>query len=116
MVTALFMKYVTGGYVSEKEAGKRLAQLIVGIPSAISRVSTYWSWNGGAQPVGWWSLDSKPRGAVALQMKNTKILVSESFPDSAGCECAVIVRERTTDDGSSHATNEHTNNHQEQRC
>merc|ERR1711924_586490 len=36
----VFMKYVTGGYVSEAEAGDRLAQ------------GVYWSWNGNAQQVG----------------------------------------------------------------
>jgi protochlorophyllide reductase len=57
----VFMKYVTGGYVSEKEAGERLAQVIT---DPICRKSgVYWSWNGGAQTVGWWSPDGKPKGA-----------------------------------------------------
>jgi len=46
----LFMKYVTGGYVSEKEAGERLAQVITDPQCAKSGV--YWSWNGNAQQVG----------------------------------------------------------------
>lgn len=56
-----FMKYVTGGYVGEDEAGERLAQVIDDPLCAKSNV--YWSWNGGAQTVGRWSPDGKPRGA-----------------------------------------------------
>jgi protochlorophyllide reductase len=56
-----FMKYVTGGYVSQEEAGERLAQVIDDPSCAKSGV--YWSWNGGAQTVGIWSPDGKPRGA-----------------------------------------------------
>ena len=56
-----FMKYVTGGYVSMEEAGERLAQVIDDPQCAKSNV--YWSWNGGAQTVGRWSADGKPRGA-----------------------------------------------------
>lgn len=56
-----FMKYVTGGYVSEQEAGERLAQVIDDPQCAKSGV--YWSWNGGAKTVGRWSPDGKPRGA-----------------------------------------------------
>lgn len=43
----LFMKYVTGGFVSEQEAGERLAQTIEDPVCAKSGV--YWSWNGGAR-------------------------------------------------------------------
>ena len=43
----LFMKYVTGGFVSEKEAGERLAQVVDAPECAKSGV--YWSWNGGAR-------------------------------------------------------------------
>lgn len=43
----LFMKYVTGGYVSEEEAGMRLAQVVDAPECAKSGV--YWSWNGGAR-------------------------------------------------------------------
>jgi len=46
----LFMKYVTGGYVSEKEAGQRLAQVIY--DPQCTKSGVYWSWNGNAQQVG----------------------------------------------------------------
>lgn len=45
----LFMKYVTGGYVSEREAGQRLAQVVDAPECAKSGV--YWSWNGGARQI-----------------------------------------------------------------
>merc|ERR1719232_2468769 len=57
----LFMKYVTGGYVGEQEAGERLAQ-VIGDPIC-AKSGVYWSWNGGAQQVGRWSEDGKPKGA-----------------------------------------------------
>jgi protochlorophyllide reductase len=41
----VFMKYVTGGFVSEPEAGQRLFQVITDPRCAKSGV--YWSWNGG---------------------------------------------------------------------
>jgi len=56
-----FMKYVTGGYVSEQEAGERLAQVID--DPQCDKSGVYWSWNGGAKTVGRWSPDGKPRGA-----------------------------------------------------
>ena len=56
-----FMKYVTGGYVGEQEAGDRLAQVID--DPFCTKSGVYWSWNGGAQTVGRWSPDGKPRGA-----------------------------------------------------
>lgn len=56
-----FMKYVTGGYVGMEEAGERLAQVVDDPQCAKSDV--YWSWNGGAQQIGRWSEDGKPRGA-----------------------------------------------------
>lgn len=56
-----FMKYVTGGYVGEKEAGERLAQVID--DPQCNKSNVYWSWNGGAQQVGRWSADGKPKGA-----------------------------------------------------
>jgi len=56
-----FMKYVTGGYVGMEEAGVRLAQVVDDTQCAKSDV--YWSWNGGAQQVGRWSEDGKPKGA-----------------------------------------------------
>uniref|UniRef100_A0A0G4G2L6 protochlorophyllide reductase n=1 Tax=Chromera velia CCMP2878 TaxID=1169474 RepID=A0A0G4G2L6_9ALVE len=46
----VFMKYVTGGYVSQEEAGDRLAQTVADPVCAKSGV--YWSWNGNAQQVG----------------------------------------------------------------
>jgi protochlorophyllide reductase len=55
------MKYVTGGYVGEEEAGERLAQVID--DPECNKSNVYWSWNGGAQTVGRWSPDGKPRGA-----------------------------------------------------
>ena len=39
----LFQKYVTKGYVSEEEAGKRLAQ-VVSDPS-LDKSGVYWSWS-----------------------------------------------------------------------
>lgn len=45
----LFMKYVTGGYVSENEAGDRLAQVMEAPETNKSGV--YWSWNGGAREI-----------------------------------------------------------------
>jgi len=57
----VFMKYVTGGYVGEEEAGERLAQVID--DPQCNKSGVYWSWNGGAQTVGRWSPDGKPRGA-----------------------------------------------------
>jgi hypothetical protein len=41
------MKYITGGYVSEPEAGTRLSQVIQDLRCIKSGV--YWSWNGGAR-------------------------------------------------------------------
>lgn len=55
------MKYVTGGYVGEEEAGERLAQVID--DPQCSKSNVYWSWNGGAQTVGRWDSDGKPKGA-----------------------------------------------------
>lgn len=46
----LFMKYVTGGYVSEAESGERLAQVVA--DDVCSKSGVYWSWNGGAKRVG----------------------------------------------------------------
>ena len=57
----VFMKYVTGGYVGEEEAGDRLAQVID--DPKCSKSGVYWSWNGGAKTVGYWAEDGKPRGA-----------------------------------------------------
>jgi len=57
----LFMRYVTGGYVSEEEAGDRLAQVID--DERCTKSGVYWGWNGGAKTVGFWSPDGKPKGA-----------------------------------------------------
>jgi len=57
----LFMKYVTGGYVGQKEAGERLAQVID--DPKCSKSGVYWSWNGDATKVGTYSKDGKPTGA-----------------------------------------------------
>jgi protochlorophyllide reductase len=57
----LFMRYVTGGYVSEVEAGDRLAQVID--DPRCTKSGVYWGWNGGAQTVGRWSADGNPIGA-----------------------------------------------------
>jgi len=56
-----FMKYVTGGYVGEEEAGERLAQVVD--DPLCSKSDVYWSWNGNAQQIGRWNEDGKPRGA-----------------------------------------------------
>merc|ERR1719162_932283 len=56
-----FMKYVTGGYVGETEAGERLAQIID--DPQCNKSNVYWSWNGKAQSVGTYSSDGKPKGA-----------------------------------------------------
>mmetsp|Transcript_30081 Transcript_30081/g.44583 ORF Transcript_30081/g.44583 Transcript_30081/m.44583 type:complete len:430 (+) Transcript_30081:79-1368(+) len=56
-----FMKYVTGGYVGMEEAGERLAQVID--DPQCDKSGIYWGWNGGAQTVGRWSEDGKPKGA-----------------------------------------------------
>ncbi|GMI14876.1 hypothetical protein TrVE_jg6028 [Triparma verrucosa] len=57
----LFMKYVTGGYVGEQEAGQRLAQVVD--DPICSKSGVYWSWNGGAQTVGRYDKSGKPKGA-----------------------------------------------------
>jgi protochlorophyllide reductase len=43
----VFMKYITGGFVSEVEAGERLSQVIT--DKRCSRSGVYWGWNGGAR-------------------------------------------------------------------
>jgi protochlorophyllide reductase len=45
----VFMKYVTGGYVSEVEAGQRLAQVVD--DEVCTKSGVYWSWNGGARQI-----------------------------------------------------------------
>lgn len=49
----LFMKYVTGGYVSEEEAGDRLAECVDS--PATQKSGVYWSWNGGARTTAYFS-------------------------------------------------------------
>eukprot|EP00951_Prasinocladus_malaysianus_P029830 scaffold277450_cov33-Prasinocladus_malaysianus.AAC.2 len=46
----IFMKYVTGGYVSEDEAGDRLCEVITS--PKCNKSGVYWSWNGGARTTG----------------------------------------------------------------
>lgn len=41
----VFMKYITGGFVSEQEAGQRLFQ--VAHDPRCTKSGVYWSWNGG---------------------------------------------------------------------
>ena len=58
----VFMKYVTGGYVSEKEAGDRLRQVVD--DAQCTKSGVYWSWNGNAQQVGLYDPAAKEvRGA-----------------------------------------------------
>jgi hypothetical protein len=47
----VFMKYITGGYVSEEEAGRRLYQVVV--DPRCARSGVYWSWNGGPRRGEW---------------------------------------------------------------
>jgi len=58
----LFMKYVTGGYVSMPESGERLAQVVT--DPICSKSGVYWSWNGGAKTVAYVNpLTNKLEGA-----------------------------------------------------
>jgi len=58
----LFMKYVTGGYVSMPESGERLAQVVS--DPVCSKSGIYWSWNGGAKTVAFVNpLTNKLEGA-----------------------------------------------------
>jgi len=41
----IFMKYITGGYVGEEEAGQRLFQVLH--DPRCTKSGVYWSWNGG---------------------------------------------------------------------
>lgn len=52
----IFMKYITGGFVGEEEAGQRLFQ--VAHDPRCSKSGVYWSWNGGPR---------EGRGAEALE-------------------------------------------------
>jgi protochlorophyllide reductase len=53
----LFMKYVTGGYVSQEEAGERLAECVDSPETKKSGV--YWSWNGGARTIAYFAKTGK---------------------------------------------------------
>jgi hypothetical protein len=52
----IFMKYITGGYVGEEEAGQRLFQ--VAHDPRCAKSGVYWSWNGGPR---------EGRGSEALE-------------------------------------------------
>jgi len=52
----IFMKYITGGFVSEREAGQRLFQ--VTHDPRCSKSGVYWGWNGGPR---------EGRGELALE-------------------------------------------------
>lgn len=52
----IFMKYITGGFVGEEEAGQRLFQ--VAHDPRCNKSGIYWSWNGGPR---------EGRGAEALE-------------------------------------------------
>lgn len=52
----IFMKYITGGFVGEEEAGQRLMQ--VAHDSRCDKSGVYWSWNGGPR---------EGRGSEALE-------------------------------------------------
>jgi len=58
----IFMKYITGGFVGEEEAGMRLFQ--VSHDPRCSKSGVYWSWNGGPR---------EGRGSEALE-KDGQIL------------------------------------------
>ena len=58
----IFMKYITGGFVGEEEAGMRLFQ--VAHDPRCAKSGVYWSWNGGPR---------EGRGAEALE-KDGQIL------------------------------------------
>lgn len=47
----VFMKYVTGGYVGEAEAGERLAAVVD--DNRCKKSGVYWAWNGSAKTVGY---------------------------------------------------------------
>jgi len=41
----VFMRYITGGFVGEEEAGQRLSQ--IALDKRCAKSGVYWSWNGG---------------------------------------------------------------------
>jgi len=73
----LFMKYVTGGYVSEPEAGERLAQ-VVSDPMC-KKSGVYWGWNGGAKTVAYLKVSGDPseRGLVGAGGSGGEIFENE---------------------------------------
>jgi len=72
----IFMKYVTGGYVSEPEAGERLAQTVGDIQTSKSGV--YYSWNGGAKTVGYF--DWKAKTVVGAGGAGGEVFENEPSP------------------------------------
>lgn len=54
----LFQQYVIGGFVSEPEAGDRLAQVVAS--EACDKSGVYWSWNGQAKTVAVMDRIGKP--------------------------------------------------------
>ncbi|CAJ1945934.1 unnamed protein product [Cylindrotheca closterium] len=54
----IFMKFITGGFVGEHEAGQRLFQVVHDPRCAGEKSGVYWSWNGGPR---------EGRGAEALE-------------------------------------------------
>jgi protochlorophyllide reductase len=78
------MKYVTGGYVGQEEAGERLAQVID--DPRCSKSGVYWSWNGGAKTVGTYNEDGKPRGAGGSGGEIFENDQSAATTDSVNCK------------------------------
>jgi len=54
----IFMKFITGGFVGEHEAGQRLFQVVHDPRCGMDKSGVYWSWNGGPR---------EGRGAEALE-------------------------------------------------
>ena len=51
-------RYVTGGYVSEEEAGERLAQTVY--DPELQKSGNYWCWNGNAKQFGYVIISPDP--------------------------------------------------------
>lgn len=77
-----FQKYVTGGFVSEEEAGDRLAQVVT--DPQCTKSDVYWSWNGNAQQLGV-KLDEegRPTGAGGSGGEIFENQVSDAVADRA---------------------------------
>eukprot|EP00468_Gymnochlora_sp_CCMP2014_P002935 CAMPEP_0167754710 /NCGR_PEP_ID=MMETSP0110_2-20121227/8422_1 /TAXON_ID=629695 /ORGANISM="Gymnochlora sp., Strain CCMP2014" /LENGTH=440 /DNA_ID=CAMNT_0007640621 /DNA_START=231 /DNA_END=1553 /DNA_ORIENTATION=+ len=73
----LFMRYVTGGYVSEPEAGERLAQVVS--DDLTKKSGVYWGWNGGAKTVAYLkvSADKEKRGLAGAGGAGGEIFENE---------------------------------------